>query len=126
MTLAVGPLAVRRCVGLGRVLHGRLVERLRAQQSIDQADQLTSGQDQGPLMRVPRGLGVLDGIVVGVLGAVSSYTVGRLDQVVAQIAVAALAERGLFSLELAGFVGRPGQAGKLSDGVIVGEPADLA
>ena len=56
----------------------------------------------------------------------SSYTVGRLDQVVAQIAVAALAERGIFGLELAGFVGRPGQAGKLGDGVIVGEAADIA
>ena len=56
-------------------------------------------------MRVLGRLSVLGGVVIGVLGAVSSHTVGRLDQVVAQIAVAALAERGIFGLELAGFVG---------------------
>ena len=63
-------------------------------------------------MRVLGGLGVLGGIVVGVLGAVSSHTVGGLDEVVTQITVAALAEGGVVSLELAGFVGRPGPTGK--------------
>src|SRR5215211_580400 len=110
----------------GWTLGGRQVALAIPQQHIDKPHQLAGRQNERALVRVLGGLGIFGGIVVGVFRAVDAHTVGRLDQIVAQIAVATFAQRRIFGLEVARLFGLPGQASKLRDGRLVVEAADVA
>jgi hypothetical protein len=78
----------------------RPVDLPAPQHGVDQPDQPSGGEDDGPLVLVAGRLPVLGTVVGTELRAVLAHRVGPLDQVVAQVAVPRLGERTVLALEL--------------------------
>ncbi len=123
---ALGPRAGHGRWGAASFPVLRLIEGAGPQQRGDQAHQLARGQDHRALVGVLGRLGQLSGLEVPVLGAVQAHTVGRLDQVVAQIGIAGLGEGRVLGLEGARLVRVPDQTGVLGQRRIVGKAPDVA
>ena len=102
-----------------------LVRLVGRQQLNDQSDQLAGGEHDGPLVLVLARLVIFAVVIGGILWVTHSDLVGRLAEVVAQVAVAGVGEARLIGLEVGGLSFAPLQAGELGHlGLIVVEALD--
>jgi hypothetical protein len=99
-----------------RATSRQLVRLILQQQGEDKPDQLTGGQDEGTAMLKTDSFAILALVERLIVRGVEADTIGTLDEIVTQIAVAGLGQVAGFTMELAGVDARPPETGEPGKG----------